>query len=128
MCPQGTHYCTNWWKYCLYNTNAEQIGDFSCDGAKAFVDDYAAFCDGNQWGFVDTKGNVIIEPQYEDAKSFSNSMGAVKTGDGWAFINPNNEIVIQETFEDVDYLNSKGICFVKNDGYWSYLKMYYTGK
>ena len=73
-------------------------------------------------------GKIIIEPQYEDAKSFSNSMGAVKTSGGWVFINPKNEIVIQETFEDVDYLNDKGICFVKTDGYWSYLKMYYTGK
>ena len=115
-------------KYRLYNLKAEQIGDFSCDDAKAFVDEYAAFKSGELWGFVDTQGTVIIQPQYEDAKSFSNSMGAVKTSEGWVFINPNNEIVIQETFEDVDYLNDKGICFVKADGYWSYLKMYYTGK
>ena len=115
-------------KYHIYNLKAEQVGNFACDGAKAFVDEYAAFKSGEQWGFVDTQGNVIIKPQYEDAKSFSNSMGAVKTTGGWMFINPNNEIVIQETFEDVDYLNDKGICFVKSDNYWSYLKMYYTGK
>lgn len=115
-------------KYHIYNLKAEQIGDFGCDGAKAFVDEYAAFRNGELWGFVDTQGTVVIQPQYEDAKSFSNSMGAVKTSEGWVFINPKNEIVIQETFEDVDYLNDKGICFVKSDGYWSYLKMYYTGK
>ncbi len=115
-------------KYYIYDLNAKRIGDFACDGAKAFVDDYAAFKIGDQWGFVGTDGEILIEPQYEDAKSFSNSMGAVKTGAGWVFINPKNEIVIQEIFEDVDYLNDKGICFVKTGGYWSYLKMYYTGK
>lgn len=115
-------------KYHIYDIEAKQIGDFACDGAKAFVDDYAAFKDGELWGFVGTDGKVIIEAQYEDAKSFSNKMGAVKISGVWSFINPDNEIVIQETFEDVDYLNSKGICFVKIDGYWSYLKMYYTGK
>lgn len=115
-------------KYRIYNLKAQQVGDFTCDGAKAFVDEYAAFRSGDQWGFVDTQGKVIIQPQYEDAKSFSNSMGAVKVGEGWVFINPKNEVVIQETFEDVDYLNGKGICFVKSEGYWSYLKMYYTGK
>lgn len=115
-------------KYHIYSLKAEQIGDFGCDGARAFVDEYAAFRSGELWGFVDTQGTVIIQPQYEDAKSFSNSMGAVKISDGWVFINPKNEIVIQETFEDVDYLNDKGICFVKSDDYWSYLKMYYTGK
>ena len=115
-------------KYRIYNLKAQQVGDFTCDGAKAFVDEYAAFRSGDQWGFVDTQGKVIIQPQYEDAKSFSNSMGAVKVGEGWVFINPKNEVVIQETFEDVDFLNGKGICCVKSEGYWSYLKMYYTGK
>lgn len=115
-------------KYHIYDLKVKQIGDFACDGAKAFVDDYAAFKKGDQWGFVGTDGKVLIQPQYEDAKSFSNSMGAVKIGDTWSFINPKNEIVIQDSFEDVDYLNDKGICFVKTDGYWSYLKMYYTGK
>jgi len=126
--PKGIIIAKTGSKYHLYDLNAQQIGDFSCDGAKAFVDEYAAFCSGELWGFVDTTGKVIIQPQYEDAKSFSNRMGAVKTSDGWVFIAPNNEIVIQETFEDVNYLNDKGICFVKSDNYWSYLKMYYTGK
>ena len=126
--PKGLIIAKEGNKYHIYDLNGKQVGDFACDGAKAFVDDYAAFKNGDLWGFVDTKGNVIIEPQYEDAKSFSYNMGGVKTSGGWVFVNPSNEIVIQETFEDVDYLNDKGICFVKSDGYWCYLKMYYTGK
>lgn len=126
--PKGFIIAKDGDKYHIYDLKAKQIGDFSCDGAKAFVDDYAAFKQGEVWGFVDNKGKVIIQPQYEDAKSFSNSMGAVKSGDVWKFISPKNEVVIDETFEDVNYLSDKGICFVKIDGYWSYLKMYYTGK
>lgn len=114
--------------YHIYDINLNQVGDFSCEFAKAFVDDYAAFRNGELWGFVGADGNVIIEPQYEDAKSFSNLMGAVKTGDGWSLINPANEVVVNEIYEDVSYLNDKGICFVKFDGFWSYLDMYYTGK
>ena len=115
-------------KYHLYDNKLNQIGDFSCDGAKAFVDEYAAFMDGDKWGFVGADGTVLIEAQYEDAKSFSNSMGAIKTADGWSFINASNEIVIDEIFEDAGYLNDKGICFIKNNGSWSYIIMYYTGK
>lgn len=115
-------------EYHIYDLEAKKIGDFACDDAKAFVDKYAAFKNGEKWGFVDSEGKVIIEAQYEDAKSFSNNMGAVKTGDVWQFISPKNEIAIQDTFEEVDYLSNKGICFVKMDGYWSYLKMYYTGE
>ena len=126
--PKGLIFAKDNGKYHIYDYKGKQIGDFSCDDAKAFVDDYAAFKDGEKWGFVDSKGKIIIDPQYDDAKSFSYNMGGVKVNEGWVFINPSNEIVIDENFEDVDYLNEKGICFVKNDDYWSYLKMYYAGK
>ncbi len=119
-------------KYHIYDLTAEgklvRVGDFECDGAKAFVDEYAAFKSGDLWGFVGTDGKIIIEAQYEDAKSFSNGMGAIKAGAYWKFINAKNEVVVEDDFEDCDYLNSKGICFVKEDGYWSYLKFYYTAK
>ncbi len=114
--------------YHIYDIKLNQVGDFSCEYAKAFVDDYAAFRNGDLWGFVGSDGKVVIEPQYEDAKSFSNLMGAVKNQEGWSLINPANEVVVDEVFEDVSYLNDKGICFVKVDGFWSYLDMYYTGK
>ncbi len=126
--PKGLIIAKTGEKYHIYNLQGKRVSDFSCDGAKAFVDDYAAFQLSGQWGFVSADGTVLISPQYDDAKSFSNSMGAVKNDEGWMFINPDNEIVIQETFEDCSYLSDEGICFVKSDGYWSYLKMYYTGK
>ncbi len=126
--PKGYIIAKSGKQYHIYDLKIQQIGSFACDGAKAFVDDYAAFKRGDLWGFVDTTGKVIIEPQYEDAKSFSNDLGAVMVGGIWQLIGPDNEIVVEETFEDVDYLNDKGICFVKADGYWSYLKMYYTGE
>ena len=126
--PKGLIIAKTGEKYHIYNLQGKRVSDFSCDGAKAFVDDYAAFQLSGQWGVVSADGTVLISPQYDDAKSFSNSMGAVKNDEGWMFINPDNEIVIQETFEDCSYLSDEGICFVKSDGYWSYLKMYYTGK
>lgn len=126
--PKGIIIANNGEGYHLYNHKGEQIGDFVCDGAKAFVDSYAAFKKGERWGFVDVEGNVVIDASYDDAKSFSNQMGAVKNGETWFFINSDNEITVEETFEDVDYLNSKGICFVKINGYWCNLKFYYTGK
>ncbi len=126
--PKGIIIANSGDGYRLYDLSINQISGFVCDGAKAFVDDYAAFKKGELWGFVGTDGTVLIDPQYDDAKSFSNLMGAVKNGEMWSFINPDNEVVIPEEFEDVDYLNDKGVCFVKFDGYWSYLKMYYYGK
>ncbi len=126
--PKGIIIANDGDGYHLYNHKGKQIGDFSCDDAKAFVDSYAAFKKGDKWGFVDTNGKIIIEAQYDDAKSFSNELGAVKIVDAWSFISPENEVVVEETFEDVDYLNDKGVCFVMTDGYWSNLEFYYNGK
>lgn len=126
--PKGIIIANDGNGYHLYDHKGQQIGDFTCDGAKAFVDSYVAFKSGEKWGFVNAEGKVVIEAQYDDAKSFSNRMGAVKNGEEWSFINPQNEVVIEDTFEDVDYLNAKGICFVKIDGYWSNLEFYYTGE
>lgn len=126
--PRGFIFVKDGEKYHLYNHKMERIGNFECDGAKAFVGDYAAFKSGDLWGFVDTEGKIIIDAQYEDAKSFSNSMGAIFGGGSWRFINSKGEVIIQDTFDDVDYLSDNGICFVKMKGYWSYLKFFYTGK
>ena len=115
-------------QYRLFDLQGNQIGDFGCDAAKAFVDDYAAFQKDGQWGYVDAQGNVVIEPHYADAKSFSYTMGGVQIDGSWYFINAKDEIVVEEAFEDVDYLNEHGVCFVKKDGYWSYLKLFYTGR
>lgn len=116
-------------KYHLYDYNKiEQIGDFFCDGAKAFAGDLAAFKSGELWGFVNNEGEVVIKPQYEDAKSFSNELGAVYGANSWKFINSNGEKVISEEFDDVGYLSDEGVCFVKTKGFWSYLKFYYTEK
>ena len=126
--PKGLIFAKVGNQYHLYDWQANRIGTFTCDYVKAFVDDYAAFQKDGMWGYVDAQGNIIIEPHYADAKSFSYTMGGVQVEGGWCFINAKDELVIDEIFEDVDYLNENGVCFVKKDGYWSYLQMYYTGR
>ena len=126
--PLGYIFVKDGEKYRLYDYKMNRIGKFECDGAKAFAGDYAAFKSGDLWGFVDTEGKVVIEPQYEDAKSFSGSLGAIYGGGAWRLINSKGEVKINETFEDVGYMSDNGICFVKTKGYWSYLKFFYTGK
>lgn len=124
--PKGVIFAQEGGKYSMYDPYGERIGSFTCDGAKPFVDQYAAFKQGQQWGYVDMEGNVVIQPQYTDAKSFSNKLAAVRTEAGWVCIDPQNQVVINEVFEDVLYLTDAGLCFVKTEGFWSCLEMYYT--
>lgn len=114
-------------KYKMYNLDMKQIGSFECDDACLFVSEgYAAFAKEGKWGFVDEKGKVVIEPKYDGAKSFSAGIAGVKNGEKWSFINEKGEIVIEGDFEDVDYMNDAGLCFVKTEGYWKYISLYYV--
>lgn len=115
-------------KYSLYDGTGKKISDFACDGAKAFMNDIAAFKSGELWGFVNDKGEVVIEPQYDDANSFANGLAGVSTSGIWKFINLENKVVIDGYFEDARFMASNGICFVKSNGRWSYLEMYYVGE
>ena len=124
--PMGVIFACENGKYSMYGIDGQPVGEFTCDEARPFVDSYAAFRQGEAWGFVDTAGQVVIQPQYIEAKSFSNKLGLIKTEDGWSGIGEDNVTVIEETFDDMLYLSDSGICFVKEDDFWSFLEMYYT--
>lgn len=114
-------------KYKMYNLDLKQVGSLECDDACLFVSEgYAAFAKDGKWGFVDEKGKIVIEPKFDDAKSFSSGLAGVKNGDMWSFIDTNGKIVIEGNFEDVDYMNDAGLCFVKTEGYWKYISLYYV--
>lgn len=65
----------------------------------------ALFTEGEVNGFVDTKGNVVIDlSDYTDAKPFSEGLAAVQGSDGkWGFIDTKGKLVIPFTFEHSDY-------------------------
>ncbi len=108
-------------KYHIYDAEFQQIGDFACDDMDICLDNgLIAFKQGEKWGYVDTEGNIVVEPQYEEAKSFSNHMAAVRDENGlWGFINRNYDLVIACEYEDVSYFNQSESCMVSvTDGVW----------
>ena len=52
-----------------------QVGNF-CEGL-------APFCQGDSlWGYIDTKGKVVINPKYDAAEFFTDGLAAVGVGKG----------------------------------------------
>jgi len=41
---------------------------------------------GYKWGFIDKKGKIVINPQFEEAKPFSEDLTSVKIGGKWGYI------------------------------------------
>lgn len=102
-------------KYDLYDSNIESVvASLQADDMDACIDGtYIAFSKGGKWGFVDTAGNVVIEPQFANARSFSNGYAAVCNADGkWGFIDTTGDLVVDYEYFDAMYFNASGTCLV----------------
>ena len=55
--------------------------------------------DGNQYGFVDSKGNTIVECKYDKAYELNEyGFAAVKKDGKWGVINENGEEILAPTY------------------------------
>lgn len=111
-------------KYHLYNQKEKMIGDFSADDVDVITSDGVfAFMQDDKWGFADTKGNVLIAPEYEGAKSFSNQIAAVASDGKWGFIDMDNKLVIRYQFLSADYFSPSGLCMVETgQKLWQFIR------
>ena len=100
-------------KYHIYN-NDEDVGEFVQIGIPT-KDGLIAAYENNRWGFVDTNGHFVIEPQFVEARSFSNGLAAVFDGTSWGFINTDGELAIDYQFDDVGYFDNFGNCMINTE-------------
>ncbi len=67
------------------------LGEFS-EGMAVYVPK------GGLWGYVDTNGLVVIEPQFQQAYLFSEGLAKVKVGNRWGYIDNSGNLIIQPRF------------------------------
>jgi hypothetical protein len=91
--------------------NAEQV--------KRFENGFAAYSiadDEEKWGFVNKKGETVINPQFSLVSNFNEDRCAVRNEEGkWGYIDKNGLIVINYQFDEAgDFINGKSV--VSSDG------------
>lgn len=72
---------------------------------KGFNSGLAAVCQGKKWGFINTKGKVIIPIKYDEVIEFYDGYGIAKTGEKWFILNAKGE---EFSVESTDIDNIKG--------------------
>ncbi|WP_055444358.1 WG repeat-containing protein [Lacinutrix himadriensis] len=72
-------------------------------------------------GFVDHKGNWVIEPEFKAAKAFSNNLAPVYNGKRWGFINTTGDIVIPCTFDEAETFSEDGFALIFLKGRWGFI-------
>ena len=63
---------------------------------------------GGRWGYLDQKGEIIINPTYEIAHTFSEGKAAVKQNGKWGFINTKGDIIVPCEYDKFESAYSKG--------------------
>jgi len=91
----------------------ENVGDFNNGTATVEID--------GLWGLINTKGELILNPKYEDPLFFSNGRAIVEKDDKFGFINLKGEWIIEPKYEDyvLGFLGRKAI--VENDNYYVFI-------
>lgn len=75
---------------------------------------------GERWGFVDTRGNTLIHPQFDEARNFAEGLAAVRIGAKWGFIDTNGEVRVSPLYEACGDF-SEGLAAVRWYGRWGYV-------
>lgn len=64
-----------------------------------FVENLAPVKKNKKWGFIDTTGNFIIEPVFEEVDYFSEGLAAVKYKGKWGYILTSGEWYVNPVFD-----------------------------
>lgn len=101
-------------EYHLYDTEFNQIGNFGAEDIDICIDpEKIAFMNNGKWGFVDSNGKVVREPEFAGAKSFANGYAAVCNDQSlWGFIKEDYTLVVDYQFADAFYFTQAETCMV----------------
>lgn len=72
------------------------------------------FFSGGKWGFIDTSGKFVIEPQFECALRFCDGLAPVLKDGLWGYINTSGSFVIKPKYSTAKRF-SEGLAYVRDE-------------
>lgn len=80
-----------------------------------FHEGFARVTIKGRYGFIDSRGNVYISPQYVDAGNVSDGMVSIKINGKWGFVNTDEKLMVQPYYDQV-WPFRKGTAIVFSEG------------
>lgn len=125
----GTIFVVKDGKYYLINEKGEVLSQ-GFDNAKPFInkDGCAAVCSGEQWGLINKKGEIVLEPKFQELGSGSEGLAAFMEDGKWGYITEKGEIFIEAVFDGAKGFNAAGYAAVKQEDVWGLIQLYLYDK
>lgn len=73
-----------------------------------------------KWGYIDSKGQLVIPPDYEEARFFWDGFAKVKKNGKYGYIDRSGSIVIPCQYQDSGYF-AEGMAPVKVEDKWGFI-------
>ena len=90
------------------------------DDARDFKEGFASVKKDGKYGYINTKGEQIIECKFDYACDFSEGFARVQKDYKWGYVNTKGEQIVECKFDDVWSFN-EGFAGVAKDGKWGYI-------
>lgn len=92
----------------------------NCDQISPFSDGFSPIRIGKIWGYMNTKGQVVVKPSFDDVKAFREDKAWVKKDSKWFQINTSGERVFNTSFDAFKYFKN-GYARVKTGENWGFI-------
>ncbi len=87
----------------------------------SFYDNLAGVCKDNLWGFINSTGDYVVQPQYESVTRFVNGVALVMKQKKLGMINTDGKVLtpfIFDSFKDIEKNLSREYIWLKIDNKW----------
>lgn len=81
---------------------------------------YYAIKKNGKYGFVNLKGELLIDYCFDDVRQFCNGFAPIRIGDKWGFIDETGKIIIAPIYDRV-WLFGEGLAPVQINRKWGYI-------
>ncbi|NMG05722.1 WG repeat-containing protein [Brasilonema sp. UFV-L1] len=93
---------------------------FTKDNAGNFSEGLARACFVDTCGYINQRGDFVIERKYGGARDFKEGLAVVKIRSKWGYIDKSGNIAIQPQFDDAENF-SEGLADIKIGDKWGYI-------
>ena len=69
--------------------------------------------DNKKWGFINRKGEWVIQPGFDKTKAFNSGIAIVLKDKEWFYINPKGEKVLTNVLTDKIYDFNEGLAQIR---------------
>jgi WG containing repeat len=69
---------------------------------------------GSKYGLIDSKGKIIVAPNYEDIRHFYNGLYEVQIGKKWGIVNQKGDVIVKPNHFEIDFTHTPQYFIVKD--------------